>query len=155
MLSLQQNLNQNQSDTDFTDTELARTHEGGAARRANRREGVIWGLNPMGSTMPIITQNTRCRFARPMCPALTHHMQTVWRGGGDVVEERGGGSGTQKMVYQKWPKAVFSFAHFIFSNYEIWVQGGEGVPGVLPPPPLLLWLSTVPVHLWGSGGWGG
>ena len=38
----------------------------------------------------------------------------------------GGGSGTQMFVYQKWPKAIFPFVNFIFSHYEIRVQGGGG-----------------------------
>ena len=45
---------------------------------------------------------------------------TEWKreGGG------GGGSEAQKSVHQKWPKPIFPFANFMFSRYEIWVQGG-------------------------------
>ena len=38
-------------------------------------------------------------------------------------------SGTQKFVYQKWPKSIFQFVNFIISCDEIWVQG-EGLQGL-------------------------
>ena len=51
-----------------------------------------------------------------------------------VLEERrfgGGGGRTQKFAYQKWSE--FPFVNdFLFSHYEIWVQGGGGTP----PSPL-------------------
>ena len=43
-------------------------------------------------------------------------------------EAGGGGSETQKIVYQKWPESAFPFVNFIFSHCEIWVHGGGGVP---------------------------
>ena len=44
-------------------------------------------------------------------------------GAWDVLEERRGegGSGTQNLVYQKWPTSIFLFVKFIFSRNEIWV----------------------------------
>ena len=38
----------------------------------------------------------------------------------------GGGSRTQKFVYQKQPKSIIYFVIFISPPYEIWVQLGEG-----------------------------
>ena len=55
----------------------------------------------------------------------------------------GGGSGTQKFVYQKWPKSTFPFVNFIFSHYETWVKGGWGgillgsLAALIPPPPCI------------------
>ena len=46
----------------------------------------------------------------------------------DAVEQRrgGGGSGTQKFVYQKWPESIIPFVNFNFSHHEIWIRGGGG-----------------------------
>ena len=47
-----------------------------------------------------------------------------------LFEERRGwdrGSGTQKFVDQKRPKAILPFENFMFSHYEIWVQRGGRV----------------------------
>ena len=52
--------------------------------------------------------------------------------------EGGRGMGTQNCVDQKQPKSVFPSVNFIFSRYEIWVQGGGGG--------LLLRLSAVLIH---------
>ena len=49
--------------------------------------------------------------------------------------EGGGGSGTQKCVYQKWPDQIFPIANFVFPTMVTLVCGGGG--GVL------LWLSAV------------
>ena len=38
--------------------------------------------------------------------------------------EEGGGSGTQKLVYQKWPDKIFPTVNFVFSRGG----PGEGTP---------------------------
>ena len=89
-------------------------------------------------------------------------------------EEGGGkGSGTQKPVYQKWPRS-FPFVNLICSQNEIWVQGGGGYPPCDIPsgccfftgprtvtrsslrvlPPLLPWVSPVLIHPCPSGSGG-
>ena len=41
----------------------------------------------------------------------------------------GGGSGTQKFVYQKWPDQIFPFVNFVFSHDgHFGLEGGGGVP---------------------------
>ena len=48
-------------------------------------------------------------------------------------EGEGGGSGTQKYVYQKCPKSIFPFANCIFPHHEIRVQAGGGSRLASPP----------------------
>ena len=45
----------------------------------------------------------------------------------EIEERRGGGSGTQKFVHQKWPNQILLIIYFVFPH-----DGREGVP---PPPP--------------------
>ena len=57
---------------------------------------------------------------------------------GDVLEERGGLSGTQKFVHQKWPNQIFALVNFVFPHCGHYgLEGGGGRPGrgVSPPPP--------------------
>ena len=49
-----------------------------------------------------------------------------WKRGG------GAGSGTQKFVYQKWPKSICSSVIFFLPTMT----------------PLLLWLSAILIHPW-------
>ena len=53
-------------------------------------------------------------------------------GGGE-----GGGSGTQKFVYQKWPDKIFPVANFVFPHNGHFGLGGggEGVQRGGDPPP--------------------
>ena len=45
-------------------------------------------------------------------------------------EERGGGPGTQKFVYQKWPDKIFPILNFVFSHDgHFGLEGGGGVLG--------------------------
>ena len=46
----------------------------------------------------------------------------------DVLEERRGGSGTQKFVYQKWPDKIFPMVNFVFSHYRHFGRGGREAP---------------------------
>ena len=59
------------------------------------------------------------------------------RPGRDVLEERkGGGSGTQKFVFQKWPDKIFPMVNFVFSrdgHFSREGGGGAGWGGVTPP----------------------
>ena len=41
----------------------------------------------------------------------------------------GGGSGTQKFVYQKWPYKIFSVVNFVFPTMVTLVRGGGGGAG--------------------------
>ena len=56
-------------------------------------------------------------------------------GGRKVFEGgEGGGSGTQKFVYQKWPNKFFPLVNFAFSHAgHFGLEGGGGVQGVPPP----------------------
>ena len=56
-----------------------------------------------------------------------------------VSEERGGGSGTQRRVYQNWPDQIFpmgnvGFSHFGHLGLGGGVHGGAPSPPPLPPP---------------------
>ena len=74
-------------------------------------------------------------------------------GGGQACVTRdeggGGGSGTQKFVYQKWPKSIFPTASFILSHHEIRVQGG--FPREPPPPPCGCQPVQYMPAFWGGG----
>ena len=54
-------------------------------------------------------------------------------GWGRDVLERGGGSGTQNFVYQKWPNQLFPTVNFGFSHEGPFGLGGGGGRGVPPP----------------------
>ena len=59
------------------------------------------------------------------CPGDGAVARAVWG--------RGGGSGTQKFVYQKWPDQIFPIAKFVFPHECHFGLGGGG--GATPPPP--------------------
>ena len=48
------------------------------------------------------------------CSCGVAHQQTVWRAPRPVLDGGWGGSGTQKFVYQKWPKESSPFVKFFF-----------------------------------------
>ena len=57
---------------------------------------------------------------------------TPWPG---MYSKRGGGgSETQKFVYQKGPKSIFPFANSIFSHNGIWIQGVTPAPPAIASP---------------------
>ena len=66
------------------------------------------------------------------------------QGQAHIRREEGAGrerSGTQKIVYQKWPNQIFPIVNLIFFQlWSLWSAGGDregwGVGG------LLLWLSA-------------
>ena len=71
-------------------------------------------------------------------------------GGRELLEgeEGGGGSGTQKFVYQKWPDQIFPMVNFVVSHdghFGLGPGGGD--------PPIVYGGSTT--SLWGGGGWFG
>ena len=63
----------------------------------------------------------------------------------------GGGSGTQKFVYQKWCDKMVPMVIFIFSHEGHFGLGGRGIKGGggASPPPMVYSHSTT------SGGGGG
>ena len=50
---------------------------------------------------------------------------------GEGVLEKGGGSGTQNFVYQKWPHKIFPTVNSVFPTMVTWVwrRGGGGSRG--------------------------
>ena len=64
-------------------------------------------------------------------------------------EGGGGGSGTQKLVYQKWPDQVFPFIKFVFSHCGHFGLGGGGSTGGGTPPPTVYGRSNTCL----GGGW--
>ena len=70
-----------------------------------------------------------------VCPNAS---QRGWGDEGREVPEEGeggGGSGTQKFVYQKWPDKSFPIANFRFFPLSSLWSGGGGVQGGGYPPP--------------------
>ena len=62
------------------------------------------------------------------------HAVRVCRGAGrEVLEggERGGGSGTQNFVYQKWPDQIFPMVSFVVSHDGHFGLEGGGAGGSL------------------------
>ena len=65
-----------------------------------------------------------------MGAALAHTSRRKERGGRDVFEERGGVSGTQIFVYQKWPDKIFPMVNCVFSHDGHFVLEGGGWGGL-------------------------
>ena len=61
----------------------------------------------------------------------TECLQMCARNQGSFRRGEGGGFGTQKCVYQKWPNRIFPIVNFVFSHDGHFGLGGRG------PPPLL------------------
>ena len=63
---------------------------------------------------------------------------------GGCIRRGGGGSGTPKFVYQKWPNQIFPIVNFVFSHDGHFGLGGGGGlgEGVPPSPPLLGFVYT-------------
>ena len=67
-------------------------------------------------------------------PPLVWHCKATTR---EVLDEGGGGSGTQKFVYQKWPNQIFPIVNFGFSyngHFGLGGGGGGGGGGSTSPP---------------------
>ena len=67
----------------------------------------------------------------------------------------GGGSGTEKFVYQKWPGRIFRMANFVFSRDGHFGPGGGGSRGGgVPPPPPMGWCKAILILPLERGGGG-
>ena len=66
--------------------------------------------------------------------------------------KRGGGSGTQNFVDQKWPDNIFRTVNFVFSHDGHFGRGRGGSRGGGGPLPMVV----IPIHPWrvcvGGGG---
>ena len=64
----------------------------------------------------------------------TRSPESIGKGG--KVGGRGGGSGTQKTVYPKWPDQIFPMVNFaFFPRWSLWSGGGGGVSTTPPLQP--------------------
>ena len=104
--------------------------------------------------------------ATPLARALVHirglDLGWGWGGTGGLEKYqkrgRGGGSGAQNFVYQKWPDQIFPIVNFVFSHDGPFGLGGGGVQGWGwhkvrggGVPSLLRWCTAILVLPLGGG----
>ena len=112
------------------------TPEGKPCSSALRRSaGCTAPAGPVGEAIVLWCRNeTLQSSSQPRAETTRSDGVAAW-GWPSLYEktEGVGGSGTQKVVYQRWPRSIFPFANFIFSHHEIWVQAGRGSRGGYHP----------------------
>ena len=103
----------------------------GRCFRFNTLECVLW-RRASGPGLKSLSPTTLHTFPSPNTCLPTKH--TV-RSRPELEGGVGGGSGTQKSVYQKWPEQIFPIVNFAFSRHDHFGLGSGG--GAELPTPIL------------------